>query len=157
MVKYILSTENNITTRQRSPAMSAMATEFTNYTDDELNTIITHLMKEIGIPAHLKGFRYLLSAVKLVYADPELIRNVLKELYLYIADEYDTTVSCVERNMRTALKMASSNGKLFVLDKSFADAPSKQRISPRGFIAILSEKLRCDLIPVYNAISGVVL
>ncbi|MBQ2766064.1 MAG: sporulation initiation factor Spo0A C-terminal domain-containing protein [Clostridia bacterium] len=128
--------------------MSAMAIEFTDYTDVELNIIIANLMREIGIPPHLKGYRYLLSAVKLVYTDSELIRNVLKELYMYVACEYDTTVSCVERNMRTALKTACEYGNLSVLDEQFGADACTRNISPRGFIAILSEKLRCNLISV---------
>ncbi len=115
--------------------------------DNELTTLIELLINELGVPSHLKGFKYLSLAVKIVYADPGAIRNVITGLYRNIADIYKTTVSCVERDMRTALKMAASSGKLPLFDEYFACAlTSTNGISPRRFISILSERMRCQLI-----------
>ncbi|MBQ8249108.1 MAG: sporulation initiation factor Spo0A C-terminal domain-containing protein [Clostridia bacterium] len=116
---------------------------------DGLNELIDLLISELGIPTHLKGFKYFSLAINIVYADPGAIRNVITGLYRRIADIYSTSVSCVERDMRTALKMAISSGRLTLFDEYFVCALSNRSvIPPRRFIAILSERLRCQLISV---------
>ena len=128
-------------------AQKDIKTKATAYGDDDLKALIELLMDELGVPSHLKGFKYLSLAVKMVYANPDAIRSVITGLYRDIADIYETTVSCVERDMRTALKMAANSGKLALFDEYFACAlTSTTGISPRRFIAILSEKIRCNLI-----------
>lgn len=129
--------------------MSARTYIKTNSTanDDELTILIELLITELGVPSHLKGFKYLSLAVNIVYSTPSAIRSVITGLYSKIADIHGTTVSCVERDMRTALKTAVNSGKLPLFDEYFACAlTNTNSIPPRRFIAILSEKLRCQLI-----------
>ena len=115
--------------------------------ENELSRLIPLLMSKLGIPSHLKGYNYLTLAVNLVYNDPTLIHSVTTGLYRIIADAYNTTASCVERNMRTALKAAIDSGKPILFDNYFASIlTASNGIPPRGFIAALSEKLRHNLI-----------
>ncbi len=113
----------------------------------EVKALIDFLISELGVPSHLKGYKYLALAVSIVYKNPEAIRSVITGLYSIIADIYSTTVSCVERDMRTALKIAASSEKATDFDEYFSCAlTSTNVIQPRRFIAILSERLRCHLV-----------
>lgn len=130
--------------------MSVPATAQTlrqTYNEDELYLLIPLLMNEIGIPSHLKGHRYLSLAVNIVYSDHTMIRSVISGLYSIIAEQYNTTASCVERDMRTALKAAVNSGRLIRFDSYFAEVLTASNSIPvRSFIAIISEKLRHNLI-----------
>ncbi len=125
------------------------------YSEDELNRVIPLLMNEIGVPSHLKGHRYLSLAVNIVYSDHTMIRSVTSGLYSIIAEQYNTTASCVERDMRTALKAAVNSGRLIRFDSYFAEVLTvSNSISARNFIAIISEKLRHNLIIIPKISSG---
>ena len=125
------------------------------YDEDELHLIISILMNELGVPSHLKGYKYLSLGVSMVYTDHTMIRSVTTGLYRSIAERYDTTASCVERDMRTALKSAVTSGRLIRFDSYFASIlTASNRISARNFIAIISEKLRNNLIIVPKISDG---
>ena len=118
-----------------------------SYTDDELRILIPRLIDEIGIPPHLKGCKYLILAIGIVIRKPDMIRGVTTGLYQTIAQSYNTTPACVERNMRTAIKASVKSGKLMLYDSYFACALRiSGTISASCFIAILSEKLRHNLL-----------
>lgn len=60
-------------------------------------------LRKLGIPTHVKGFKYLAEAIYMVYLDEELINCIAKEVYSEIADKYGTSVACVERDIRFAV------------------------------------------------------
>lgn len=122
----------------------SLPTRFTNYSGEELTRVVSALLREIGVPFKMKGFHYLERAVEIVYDSPKSIENVVAGLYRSIADEYGTTPSCVERDMRTAIKSAVANGNIAALDEYYAHFSPK--LSARLFIATLADKLRCDMI-----------
>ncbi|MGL5378536.1 sporulation transcription factor Spo0A, partial [Clostridium sp.] len=47
----------------------------------DLETEITNIIHEIGVPAHIKGYMYLREAITMVVNDMELLSAVTKELY----------------------------------------------------------------------------
>lgn len=120
----------------------------TEYTNNELISKIDLFMYDINMPRNLRGYKYLSSAVRMVYLDPDLINNVLKGLYLYIAHEYKTSVPCVERNIRTAINNVWTCGNTEKLDfylERFVHTP-ETKPTAKEFIAIVSDKLRRNLI-----------
>ena len=75
----------------------------------DLETEITSIIHEIGVPAHIKGYMYLREAITMVVNDMELLSAVTKELYPSIAKKYNTTASRVERAIRHAIQVAWGN------------------------------------------------
>lgn len=113
----------------------------------ELEKAISILLIDMGAVTHLKGFAYLCRAIEIVYEEPDAIHNVVKGLYARIAEEAGTTPSCVERNIRSELKVILRSGNLAVLDESFSHFGFHSKaVSARKFIALFAEKLRNHLI-----------
>src|SRR5699024_8333761 len=72
----------------------------------DLESAITNIMHDIGVPAHIKGYLYLREAITMVYNDIELLGAITKILYPDIAKAYNTTASRVERAIRHAIEVA---------------------------------------------------
>lgn len=119
--------------------------QFQNATDK--SRIIRVMLLDMGAATHLKGFGYLCRAIEMVYDEPDAIHNVVSGLYARIAKEAATTPSCVERDIRTELKVILTTGSLTMLDTSFSHFGCRSKSVPaRKFIALFAEKLRNDLI-----------
>ena len=117
----------------------------TEYAGTELTDKIECLLCDMGMMPRLKGYRCLCRAIELVYIEPTAIQNVMQGLYSRIAEEMGTTIFCVERNCRTAIKLAWKNMDKPISDDYFfgccADAPAV-----REFVAQLADRLRRNLI-----------
>ncbi|MBO4998860.1 MAG: sporulation initiation factor Spo0A C-terminal domain-containing protein [Lachnospira sp.] len=85
-----------------------------------LNTT-RHTLRLLGINHSYKGYKYLILAIHLVYNDPDILTNICKGLYLEIACQFDTSASCVERNIRTIKNHLWECGDKAVLQKIFGD------------------------------------
>ena len=69
----------------------------------DMITQITNIMHEIGVPAHIKGYKYLREAINMLVDNIDLLSSVTKELYPLIGEKFNTTASRVERAMRSFL------------------------------------------------------
>lgn len=105
---------------------------------------ITNIMHEIGIPAHIKGYKFLREAILMVINDVDLLSAVTKELYPSIAVKYKTTASRVERAIRHSIEVASSRGKVDAMHNLFGYTINNGKGKPTNseFIAMISDKLR---------------
>lgn len=110
----------------------------------DLETEITNIIHEIGVPAHIKGYMYLREAITLVVNDMELLSAVTKELYPAIAKKYNTTASRVERAIRHAIEVAWSRGQVETINKLFGYTIHNEKGKPTNseFIAMVADKLR---------------
>ena len=110
----------------------------------DLETEITNIIHEIGVPAHIKGYMYLREAITMVVNDMELLSAVTKELYPSIAKKYNTTASRVERAIRHAIEVAWGRGQVEALNKLFGYTINIDKGKPTNseFIAIIADKLR---------------
>ena len=70
--------------------------------DVNLEALVTDMIHEIGVPAHIKGYQYLREAVRLTLEKPEMINRITKELYPTVARRFGTSSSKVERAIRIA-------------------------------------------------------
>ena len=77
-----------------------------------LENDVTHILHEIGSPAHIKGYQYLRDAIILSVEDHERLSSVTKILYPAIAKKHQTTASRVERAIRHAIEVAWSRGRM---------------------------------------------
>lgn len=110
----------------------------------DLETEITNIIHEIGVPAHIKGYMYLREAITMVVNDMELLSAVTKELYPSIARKYNTTASRVERAIRHAIEVAWGRGQVETINKLFGYTIHNDKGKPTNseFIAMVADKLR---------------
>ncbi len=115
--------------------------------DNELEIMVTEIMHQIGVPAHIKGYHYLRESIILSIKNSEIINSVTKLLYPTIAKTYSTTASRVERAIRHAIEVAWDRGDIDVLNSYFGYTIQNQRGKPTNseFIAMISDKLRLKL------------
>lgn len=73
---------------------------------ENLEALVTNVIHEVGVPAHIKGYQYLREAIMMVIKDTEVINQITKQLYPNIAGKYSTTPSRVERAIRHAIEVA---------------------------------------------------
>jgi len=107
---------------------------------------ITNIIREIGIPAHIKGYTFVREAINMVVNDMELLSAVTKELYPSIGKKYNTTASRVERAIRHAIDVAWSRGQVETINKIFGYTINNEKGKPTNseFIAMVSDKLRLE-------------
>ena len=85
----------------------------------DLETVVTEIILQIGIPAHIKGYQYIRDGIIMTIREPEIINGVTKVLYPAIAKKNDTTASRVERAIRHAIEVAWDRGDVDVLNSYF--------------------------------------
>ena len=105
---------------------------------------VTAIIHEIGVPAHIKGYRYLREAILIAVEDREVINAVTKVLYPEVAKRYNTTASRVERAIRHAIEVAWDRGDLETLQKYFGYTVSLAKGKPTNseFIAMIADRLQ---------------
>lgn len=96
-------------------------------------------LTRVGMFPNLKGFAYLLSAVKEVLNDPFIIHSITKRLYPKVAEKFNTTPVSVERNIRNAIEIACNKGKLYLVANAYYNANFTKYEKPTNgeFIAFL--------------------
>jgi two-component system response regulator (stage 0 sporulation protein A) len=111
--------------------------------DAELEAVVTDIIHEIGVPAHIKGYQYLREAIILTIKDMDMINAVTKVLYPEVAKKFDTTPSRVERAIRHAIEVAWDRGDIEVLQKFFGYTVSNIKGKPTNseFIAMIADCL----------------
>ena len=135
-----LAQQNTILSRETIPQQQAPEKN----EPQDLETEITNIIHEIGVPAHIKGYMYLREAITMVVNDMELLSAVTKELYPSIAKKYNTTASRVERAIRHATEVAWGRGQVEAINKLFGYTINTEKGKPTNseFIAIIADKLR---------------
>lgn len=127
-----------------TPEEAAMNRE--EYMKEHLETDITKMRHELGIPAHIKGYQYLRDAISMVVRDREMMEAVTKILYPEIAKKNYTSSSRVERAIRHAIEVAWGRGSLEVIDELFGYTISTGKGKPTNseFIALIADKICLD-------------
>ena len=115
--------------------------------EDNLEALVTNIIHEVGVPAHIKGYQYLREAIMMVVKDIEVINQITKSLYPQIAQKYSTTPSRVERAIRHAIEVAWGRGQTDIVENIFGYTISASKGKPTNseFIAMIADKLRLEL------------
>lgn len=115
--------------------------------DNDLEMMVTEIIHQIGVPAHIKGYHYLRQSILLAVRNPDIINSITKQLYPTVAKMYDTTSSRVERAIRHAIEVAWDRGDVDVLNSYFGFTIHNGRGKPTNseFIAMIADKLRLRL------------
>ena len=125
--------------RQRDMSKSSTPT----YQED-METQVTKVIHQIGVPAHIKGYQYLRTAILMTISDNEIINSVTKILYPSVAKKYSTTTSRVERAIRHAIEVAWDRGDVDTLNSYFGYTIQNNRGKPTNseFIAMIADNMR---------------
>lgn len=113
----------------------------------DLEVVVSQIMHQIGVPAHIRGYQYLREAIILAVNDDEIMNSVTKLLYPTVAKTFKTTPSRVERAIRHAIEVAWDRGDVDVLNSYFGYTIQNSRGKPTNseFIAMISDKLKLNL------------
>ena len=114
--------------------------------DFNMKQDITRIIRDLGIPAHIKGYQYIREGIMMAIEDINMMNYITKLLYPSIAKKYKTTSSSVERAIRHAIEVAWSRGKVELLEEMFGYTISAGKGKPTNseFIALIADKLRLD-------------
>lgn len=114
---------------------------------NDLEVVVSEIMHQIGVPAHIKGYQYLREAIILSINNTEMMGSVTKLLYPTVAKTFKTTSSRVERAIRHAIEVAWDRGDVDVLSSYFGYTIQSSRGKPTNseFIAMIADKLRLQL------------
>jgi len=115
--------------------------------DNELlETTVTNIIHEIGVPAHIKGYQYLRSAIIIAVGDMDILNSITKQLYPTIAEMYGTTASRVERAIRHAIEVAWNRGRVETINDLFGYTVNAGKGKPTNseFVALIADKIRLD-------------
>ncbi len=114
---------------------------------NSIESMVTNIIHEIGVPAHIKGYQYLREAIIIAVNDMDVINAITKVLYPQVAKTFGTTPSRVERAIRHAIEVAWDRGDLDTLQSFFGYTVSNTKGKPTNseFIALIADKLQLQL------------
>ena len=120
---------------------------FTKSREANIEAMVTSMIHEIGVPAHIKGYQYLREAIIMTIHDMEAINAITKILYPTVAKKFKTTSSRVERAIRHAIEVAWDRGDVDTLQEYFGFTVSGAKGKPTNseFISMVADRLRLEL------------
>jgi len=132
-ISRIIAKRTGVKAKPRSPVMG-----------NDIESQVTKVIHQIGVPAHIKGYQYLRTAILMTIKDNDVINSVTKILYPSVAKQYQTTSSRVERAIRHAIEVAWDRGDIDVLNAYFGYTIQNNRGKPTNseFIAMIADNLR---------------
>ncbi|MBQ7751405.1 MAG: sporulation transcription factor Spo0A [Clostridia bacterium] len=115
--------------------------------DYDLEALVTDFIHELGVPAHIKGYQYVRTAIMMVVENMELLNYITKQLYPVIAKKYSTTSSRVERAIRHSIEVAWSRGRPETMNKIFGYTIDTGKGKPTNseFIAMVADRIRLQI------------
>ena len=133
-LRRLLENRNNIQATPTAPTANT----------PDIETQVTKIIHQIGVPAHIKGYQYLRTAILMTIQDSDIINSVTKVLYPSVAKKYQTTTSRVERAIRHAIEVAWDRGDVDTLNSYFGYTIQNNRGKPTNseFIAMIADNLR---------------
>lgn len=136
----------SITGEQEGKVINTVFENHYRRQSNSLESDVTQMIHEIGVPAHIKGYQYLRDAIIMSVNDVEILGSITKRLYPSIAKKHKTTSSRVERAIRHAIETAWSRGKMDTIEELFGYTVSDRKGKPTNseFIALIADKIRLE-------------
>lgn len=113
----------------------------------DLETIVTSVIHDLGVPAHIKGYHYIRTAIMMVVENMDMLNYITKRLYPEIAKKYQTTASRVERAIRHSIEVAWTRGHQETMNEIFGYTIHTYKGKPTNseFIAMVADRIRLQL------------
>ena len=133
--------------RSAETARRSAAAAVKQHSEINVESMVTSIIHEIGVPAHIKGYQYLREAILIAVNDMDVINAITKVLYPQVAKTFQTTPSRVERAIRHAIEVAWDRGDLETLQRFFGYTVSNTKGKPTNseFIALIADKLQLQI------------
>ncbi|MBR2289743.1 MAG: sporulation transcription factor Spo0A [Clostridia bacterium] len=115
--------------------------------ENNLEALVTNVIHEVGVPAHIKGYQYLRDGIIMVVEDMDVLNQITKQLYPDLAKKHKTTPSRVERAIRHAIEVAWNRGEIGAIENIFGYTVDSNKGKPTNseFIAMIGDKIRLEL------------
>lgn len=146
-IRELTINSENILMENDSPTYIFSKNKVENiYKKDSLENKVTEFIQSIGVPAHIKGYKYLREAILVAVKDDEAIEAITKFLYPTLADTFKTTPSRIERAIRHAIEVAWNRGNASVHQKIFGYTVNSNKGKPTNseFIAMITDKITVE-------------
>ena len=123
-----------------------MIEDMQKFMERNIESDVTNIIHDVGVPAHIKGYQYLREAIIMSVNDNEMLNSITKILYPSIAKKFQTTPSRVERAIRHAIEVAWNRGKMDTIDELFGYTINAEKGKPTNseFIALIADKIRIE-------------
>lgn len=107
--------------------------------ENNLEALVTNIIHEVGVPAHIKGYQYLRDGIMMVVEDMDVLNQITKQLYPDLAKKHKTTPSRVERAIRHAIEVAWNRGEINTIENIFGYTIDSNKGKPTNseFIAMI--------------------
>ena len=147
MIAETIREFSNIQSHQQIEPASARTPQQGNVVVYDLESLVTDFIHELGVPAHIKGYQYMRTAIMMVVENMELLNYITKQLYPAIAKQYSTTSSRVERAIRHSIEVAWSRGKPETMNEIFGYTIDTGKGKPTNseFIAMVADRIRLKI------------
>ena len=135
-----------IVDRVKSKKIIAPLEDMQKFMERNIESDVTNIIHDVGVPAHIKGYQYLREAIIMSVNDNEMLNSITKILYPSIAKKFQTTPSRVERAIRHAIEVAWNRGKMDTIDELFGYTINAEKGKPTNseFIALIADKIRIE-------------
>lgn len=143
----VYDTIKNFSSTSKRTSFEVVANENTGGKSYDLETLVTEFIHELGVPAHIKGYQYVRTAIMMVVENMELLNYITKQLYPVIAKKYSTTSSRVERAIRHSIEVAWSRGRPETMNQIFGYTIDTGKGKPTNseFIAMVADRIRLQI------------
>lgn len=143
-IKELVRSHSPAVLRMDSAPVPSLKSVVASSGGDNVQTKITQIMRDVGVPAHIKGYQYMRDAIMMAVKDREIISAVTKRLYPELAKSYKTTPSRVERAIRHAIEVAWNRGRVDTINDLFGYTINTRKGKPTNseFIAMVADTLR---------------
>lgn len=131
----------------KEPVTKNASACYARFTEVDLETRVTNILHEVGVPAHIRGYHYMREAILMAIKDMDVLNYITKELYPEIAKKCGTTPSRVERAIRHAIEVAWTRGEVDAINNLFGYTISGSKGKPTNseFIALIADRLRLEI------------
>ena len=146
-LKHSQNSNNKMNFFMRESKPAYINIENTKNKEDNLEALVTNIIHEVGVPAHIKGYQYLRDGIIMVIEDINVLNQITKQLYPDLAKKHKTTPSRVERAIRHAIEVAWTRGQIETVESIFGYTVNANKGKPTNseFIAMIADKLRLEL------------
>lgn len=115
-----------------------------NSNNTTIEVEVSSMLHNLGIPSHVKGYRYIREGIMLLYSSEAASHLITKEIYPEIANRYNTTSSRVERAIRHAIEISWIRGDLKLMENIFGNSIDFERSRPTNseFLTTIADRLK---------------
>lgn len=143
---YMLKPFSIIALERRIKELFSFRSKPTRHSDN-IDIEISQLLHNIGIPSHIRGYKYIKDGVLIIYNN-DSVSLITKDIYPTIANKYETTPSRVERAIRHAIEVSWLRGDLTLMEDLFGFSVSCDKSKPTNaeFLATIAERIKNESI-----------